>query len=134
MPVTPTVVLEIDDNTPADQKPFTNDVSLWDFSEDLNLHTRTAAEVFRKLHDAVDSSAFRGYPERATRATRELFGGLFESSEITWITAAEIPPDRVWLPTGDSSVERSVRMLFETLDVAARHFGADRVRLVFAFG
>jgi hypothetical protein len=132
--VTPTVVLEIDDNTSSDQKPFTNDVSMWDFSRDLNLQTRTGAEVFRRLHDAAGSSVFRGYPERVAHATRELFDRLFEPSEITWLTAAEIPSDRGWLPAGDSSVERSVRMLFETLDVAVRHFGADRVRLVFAFG
>ena len=43
MPPTPIVVLEIDDNTPADLAPFSYDVSVWSFHRDLNLHTRTAA-------------------------------------------------------------------------------------------
>jgi hypothetical protein len=133
MPVTPTVVLEIDDNSPADQKPFTNDPSMWSFSNDFNLRTRTGAEVFRKLHAMVGSSTFRGYPERPARATRELFDGLVEPAEITWLTASELPVDRGWRPTGDSPVEQSLRMLFETFELAARRFGADRVRLVFAF-
>src|SRR5688572_27164997 len=104
MPVTPTVVLEIDDNTPADQQPFTNDVSVWSFSNDFNLKTRTGAEVFRKLHAIAGSSSFRGYPERAARATHEVFDGLVEPTEVTWLTAAELPVDRDWLPTGDSPV------------------------------
>jgi hypothetical protein len=133
MPVTPTVVLEIDDNTPANQKPFTNDVSMWSFADDLNVQTRTGAEVFRKLHASTGSSTFRGYPERAARATRETFDGLVEPTEVTWVTAAELPVDRGWLPAGDSQVERSLRMMFEAFELAARQFGADRVRLVFAF-
>jgi hypothetical protein len=133
MPVTPIVFLEIDDNTPANEPPFTNDVSVWDFSEDLNLQTRTGTEVFRKLHLAVNKSVFRGYPKRAASATRKTFGDLVESAEVTWITADELPADRTWLPSGNSSVEHSIQMLFETFDTAARHFGPNRVRLVFAF-
>src|SRR4051794_11560090 len=53
MPPRPKVVLEIDDNTPADEPPFTYDVSMWSFDDDLNLRTRTGAEVFRKMHEAA---------------------------------------------------------------------------------
>jgi hypothetical protein len=133
MPVTPKVVIEIDDNTPADAAPFTNDVSMWSFSDDFNLGTRTASDTLRKLHELVDASKFRGYPERAAQGTRELFDGLVDSSEVTWIAASELPRDRCWLPAGSGAVECTLRALFETVDVVSLHFGADRVRLVFAF-
>ena len=125
--------MEIDDNTPADEPAFTCDVSMWSFAKDFNLATRTAEEVFRRMHEAVDSSRFRGFPVRVAEETRKLFDHLVEESQVTWVTAAELGRDRGWLPAGDSNVERTLRMLFETVDVAARHFGADRVRLVFAF-
>ena len=133
MPPTPLVVLEIDDNTPADGAPFTYDVSMWSFADDLNLRTRTAAGTFRNLLSLAGSGTFRGYPERAAAATKSLFDGFVVESEVTWLTARELAGDRRWLPTGNSEVERSLQMLFETIDVAARHFGLDRIRLVFAF-
>jgi hypothetical protein len=135
MPPTPKVVLEIDDNTPADMPPFTCDVSMWSFGDDLNLATRTGAEVFRNLHEAVDSSRFRGYPERAAGGTVELFGALVDAPEVTWLTAAELAGDRPWLPRGhpDDAVHRTLYAVFRTVDVVASHFGRDRVRLVFAF-
>jgi hypothetical protein len=133
MPPTPIVVIEIDDNTPANMAPFTNDVSMWSFSDDLNLGTRTAAETFRKLHESADASRFRGFPVRAARGTIELFDGLVEAAEVTWLSASELPADRHGIASGSPSVERTLRALFETVDVASRVFGADRVRLVFAF-
>ena len=133
MPPTPIVVLEIDDSTPADEPPFTNDVSMWSFADDGNLGTRTASETFFRLLKLVGGTSYRGYPERAHRHTVTLFDGFVEASEVTWLTAAEIGSDRPWLPSGSSSVERSLRMLFETVDIVARHFGPDRVRIVFAF-
>src|SRR5690348_4338251 len=79
MPPTPKVVLEIDDNTPAGEPPFTYDVSMWSFDDDLNLATRTGAEVFREMHKAADSSRFRGYPERAAQGTVELFNAFVDA-------------------------------------------------------
>ena len=133
MPPTPIVVLEIDDNTPQDLAPFTNDVSMWNFKDDFNLGTRTAAETFRAIHKALGGSIFRGYPERVARTTRELLNGFVGAEEVTWLTGAELAAVGALLPTGGTSVERSLRMLFETVEVAGRHFGSDRVRLVFAF-
>src|SRR5947199_383915 len=98
MTPTPKVVLEIDDNTPADQPAFTHDVSMWSFDGDLNLRTRTGAEVFRKMHEAADSSRFRGYPERAAEKTIKLFDSFVGAAEVTWLTAAEIGRERPWLP------------------------------------
>lgn len=134
MPPTPLVVLEIDDNTPADRPPFSNDASMWSFADDLNLYTRTAEETFRRVHRLAGSVVFRGYPPNRTDATLALFGNRgVRPTEVTWLTSAELPGDRAWLPDGPGEVDRSVRMLFETVEVAARHFGRDRVRLVFAF-
>ena len=135
MPPTPKVVLEIDDNTPADLPPFTHDVSMWSFDDDLNLATRTGAEVFRKMHEAADSSRFRGYPERAARGTVELFDSFVDASEVTWLTVAELGRERSWLPRDfpDHSVVRTLHALFGAIDAVATQFGPDRVRLVFAF-
>ena len=133
MPTTPIVVLEIDDNTPRELPPFTMDVSAWSFQHDFNLATRTATETFKKINEAVTGSKFRGYPDRVAPSTLELLGGLAEASEVTWLTGAELAAARSLVPTGESDVERTLRMVFETVQVAGQHFGPDRVRLVFAF-
>jgi hypothetical protein len=127
------VVLEIDDNTPGDLPPFTYDVSVWSFRHDFNLQTRTGAETFRKIHEALGGSKFRGYPEKVARATWELLDGFVDDDEVTWLTGTELADVRSCLPTGASGIERSLRMVFDTVEVAGRHFGPDRVRLVFAF-
>lgn len=135
MPTTPMVVLEIDDNTPAYLPPFTHDVSMWSFDDDHNLATRTGAEVFYRMHEAVDSSRFRGYPERAARNTFELFDALVDHSQVTWLTVAELGRERPWLPRDflEDSVVRTLYALFGAIDAVAAQFGPDRVRLVFAF-
>ncbi len=125
--------MEIDDSTPLEEPPFSNDPSVWSFAEDLNLATRTAAELFQGLHSRICASSFRGYPHRTASATRKLFGELAEPSEVSWFTAAELGADRSWLPQAGTHVECTLRVLFETLDTAARYFGTDRVRLVYAF-
>jgi hypothetical protein len=135
MPPTPKVVLEIDDNTPAGESPFSCDVSMWSFDDDLNLATRTGAEVFREMHKAADSSRFRGYPDRAAQGTVKLFDAFVDASEVTWLTVAELGTDRPWLPRDhlEHSVVRSLHALFGAIDAVAAQFGTNRVRLVFAF-
>ena len=133
MPPTPMVVLEFDDNTPTNEPPFAYDVSMWSLEHDYKLRTRTAAETFRKLHEAAGGSKFRGYPVNTSRGTHALLEGFVDPGEVTWLSAAELQGERAWLPKGDSEVERGLHMLFDAMDVAARLFGADRVRLVFAF-
>jgi len=54
MPPTPIVVIEIDDNTPANMAPFTNDVSMWSFSDDLNLGTRTLVVMYMPARGKLD--------------------------------------------------------------------------------
>lgn len=134
MPPTPKVFLEIDDNSSSGAPAFSNEPSMWSFVEDMNLATRTAAEVFFKLHEIVGASQFRGFPLRVSVGTLERLKG-FDASEVTWFTAAELAGDRIWLPGDhpDDQVYRTLRALFETVDIVASHFGSDRVRLVFAF-
>ncbi len=133
MPPTPIVVLEIDDNTPTELAPFSYDVSVWSFQHDFNLGTRTAAETFRTIHETLGVSKFRGYPDKVACATWELLDRFVDADEVTWLTGSELAAVHSCLPTGDTAVERSLRMLFDTVEVAGRHFGPDRVRLVFAF-
>jgi hypothetical protein len=104
-------VLEIDDNTPPDLAPFSRDVSVWSFQHDLNLHTRPAAATFRAIHEALGGSRFRGYPERVARATRELLDHFVDAEEVTWLTGEELAAAHPCLPTGESAVERTLRML-----------------------
>ena len=132
MPTMPLVVLEIDDNTPPDLPPFTHDVSVWSFADDLNVSTRTGTDTFRAVHAALDGSRFRGYPERAARTTVELLDSLVDSG-VTWLTGTELATAGPLLPAGNEPVERSLRLLFQTVELAGRHFGPDRVRLVFGF-
>ena len=127
MPSTPIVVLEIDDNTPRELPPFTMDVSAWSFQHDFNLATRTARADFPEDPLSPGGLEVRGYPDSVAPSTWELFDGLVEAEEVTWLTGAELAAARSFLPTGESAVERTLSMLFETVEVAGRHFGPDRV-------
>jgi hypothetical protein len=134
MPPTPIVVLEIDDNTRPDLAPFSHDLSVSSFHHgpNLNLHTRTAAATFRVIHEALGGRSSRGDPERVTRATRELLDDFADAEEVAGFTGEELASVHPYLPTGDTAVGRTLRMLFDTVEVAGHHFGPDRVRLVFA--
>ncbi len=88
---------------------------------------------FRAIHEALGGSRFRGYSERVARATRELLDDFVDAEEVTWLTGEELAAVHPCLPIGDTAVDRTLRMLFDTVEVAGRHFGPDRVRLVFAF-
>src|SRR5687768_14210933 len=98
MQPTPLVVIEIDDNTPSDQQPFSNDASVWNLKDDFNLHTRTAADTFRAIH-ALYEARFRGFPIEAARATLELFHGFVDAEEVTWLNGAELTAARSCFPT-----------------------------------
>jgi hypothetical protein len=41
--------LQIDDNTPADQPPFTNDPSTWDLTHDIGLSTGKDYEFYAAI-------------------------------------------------------------------------------------
>jgi hypothetical protein len=118
MPPTPIVVLEIDDNTPPTEAPFTNDVSMWSMEHDMNLHTRTAAEAFRVIHESIDESKFRGFPNRVSPRTKDLFDRFVDADEVTWVSGVELNRIRPYLPKCDSEIERTLRMLFDTVDPA----------------
>jgi len=90
MPPVPVVVLEFDDNSPLEMPAFSFEASVWNMQYDYNLHTRTATEVFRTIHEALDGSNFRGYPKQVARSTFELFNGLVEHDEVTWLSGEEL--------------------------------------------
>ena len=79
------------------------------------------AEVFRKMHEAADSSRFRGYPDRAARGTVKLLDAFVDASEVTWLTVAELEGDRPWLPRDhpEDSVVRTLHALFGAIDAVA---------------
>lgn len=135
MPPTPMVVIEIDDNSSPPHAPFSSDPSVWNLWDDLNLGTRTGADIFRQMHAVVDAGRFRGYPPQVSRVTHKLFDGLVDEEEVTWLSAAEFGSNRSWLALlGDRhAIEKSLWCLFETVDVLSRRFGPERVRLVFCF-
>ena len=58
-----------------------------------------------------------------------------DAAEVTWLTAAELSVDKPWLPRDypENDVHRTLKALFATVDLVSSQFGADRVRLVFAF-
>ncbi len=132
MPTFPLVVLEIDDNSEPEMAPFTHDASVWSFLGDLNVTTRTGTNTLTAIHAAIDESRFRGYPKNVSKTTVELIDSLVEG-EVTWLSGAELAEVGPLLPTGDSPIERSLRTVFEVVELVGRQFSPERVRLVFGF-
>lgn len=133
MPVTPHIWLEIDDNTPADSAPFTNDPAVWDLTSDWGLKTRDAAEVMRALAGLDAGETRRGFPARAAEATRERVREVFDAPEVTWLSAAEVRDRRPLLGDMPAAANPSVLFLLDVVELAASRFGSDRVRLIFGF-
>jgi hypothetical protein len=129
-----TAYLQIDDNTPPDEPPFTNDPSTWDLSMDIGLATGKDYEFFAAICGVRNTSDIhplfpcRGLPPSRFQDLREING---DEPNVSWLTLSEIGQSFEHMQIEVSSLSRPVQMLLQTMQIAENLYGPDRVRFIF---
>lgn len=127
--------LQIDDNTPPNDPPFTNDPSTWDLSHDYGLSSGKHYEFYAAICGVRNRSgisplfACRGLPPSGERDLRAHIDS--DDPNVSWLTLSEIQQALQHMHLGVGSLKRPVRMLLRTMQIAEDFYGRDRVRLVF---
>lgn len=128
-------IIQIDDNTPTDQPPFTCDPSTWDLRGDLGLTGGKHYEFFAAIcgvRNATEKEPLfpcRGYPPNIYPTDPlECFG---DDLNLSWLTLSEIMAALNHHNVTIENLRRPVQLVLRTMAAAENLFGKDRVRLVF---
>jgi hypothetical protein len=130
-----TAFLQIDDNTPTDQPPFTNDPSTWDLSCDYGLSAGKHYEFYAALCGVRNQSGIsplfpcRGLPATGLRDLHQHIAA--DNPNVSWLTLSEIRQALQHMKIGVETLKRPVQLLLRTMQTAEDLYGRDRVRLVF---
>ena len=131
--------LQIDDNTPADNEPFTYDPSTWDLSHDLGLCGCKDYAFFAAIsgvRNATDISpliAPRGLPP--TNNTHDPIFQLrdeLDEDAVGWLTLGEIQAAIDHMSVDRKLLTTHVMRVIECMATLERLVGKDRVRFVFS--
>lgn len=127
--------IQIDDNTPSDQPPFTNDPSTWDLSHDCGLSAGKHYEFYAAIcgirNEAAKAPLFpwRGLPRTANR--HDPVQCLVGDYNVSWLTLSEILAAFMHMDLAIDAIARPVQLVLRTMAAAEELYGRDRVRLVF---
>ena len=130
-----TAFLQIDENTPGDQPPFTNDPSTWDLSHDHGLSAGKHYEFYAALCGVRNESGIsplypcRGLPPTGSRELRRRFDA--DDPNVSWLTLSEVHRALQHMKIGVETLKRPIQLLLRTMQTAEELYGRDRVRLVF---
>src|SRR6267378_2038203 len=89
-----TAFLQIDDNTPPNEPPFTNDPSAWDLSQDVGLASGKHYEFYAAICGVRNASGIsplfpcRGLPPTCLQGLRGCIEG--DEPNVSWLTLSEI--------------------------------------------
>jgi len=131
-----TAFIQIDDNTPKDAVPFTNDPSTWDLSHDIGLAAGKHYDFYAAISGVRNQSgrqplyACRGLPPSGCEmpdSIKELAG----DHNVGWLTLSEIHAALQHMGVVVDELNHSVLLVLRTMACAEELHGRDRVRLVF---
>jgi hypothetical protein len=128
--------LAIDDNTPSDEPPFTNDPSFWDLSHDVGLRAGKHYEFYAAIAGVRDDNGKgplippRGLPPYQANTP---VADLYDYFGVGWLTLGEIEEALLYKGVGRNSLAESVLLVLEAMAAAESLYGKDRVHLVFGF-
>lgn len=128
-----TAFIQIDDNTPPNEPPFTNHPSTWDLSSDIGLAAGKHYEFYAAICGVRNESGIsplfpcRGLPPTGFQDLR-IEG---DDPNVGWLTLSEIRQALHHMQVDVESLRRPVQMLLRTMQTAEDFYGRDRVRLVF---
>jgi hypothetical protein len=128
--------IQIDDNTPREEPPFTNHPSTWDLSHDIGLAAGKHYEFYAAISGVRNQSdrkplyACRGLPSSGCdmpASLKELAGDF----NVGWLTLSEIRAALDHMSVAVDGLDASVVLVLRTMACAEEMYGKDRVRLVF---
>lgn len=128
--------LQIDDNTPEDDLPFTSAPSTWDLTSDIGLSEGKHYEFYAAICGVRNTSEkqplfpCRGLPPTGCDSPKNL-KELDDDFNVSWLTLPEIHSALSHMDVKIESLRPSVRLVLGAMEVAVNLFGEDRVRLVF---
>jgi len=127
--------LLLDDNTPSDEPPFTNDPSTWDLTHDIGLAGSKDYVFYAAIGGIRNTSGieslfpWRGLPP--SPSTCDNLKDLADDDNVSWLTLTEIRASLAHQGADISSLSKYVRLVLRVMEVAEDSYGVDRVRLVF---
>lgn len=130
-----TAFLLIDDNTPVEQPPFTNDPSTWDLTHDLGLGGSKDYTFYAAIGGIRNTTgieplfSWRGIPP--VRSTCQRLMEMADDYNVSWLTLSEIRSALAHHGVDASQLSRYVRLVLLAMGAAEEVHGIDRVRLVF---
>jgi hypothetical protein len=128
-------LLQIDDNTPRDQPPFTNDPSTWDLSRDYSLSSGKHYTFYAAICGVRNESgiqplfACRGIPPTGSGDVQQCFDN--NDPNVSWLTTSEIYQALKHVNIAPDSLAKPVQFLLRVMQSAEDFYGPNRVRLVF---
>jgi len=130
--------IQIDDNTPRDQPPFTNDPSTWDLRWDLGLYGCKDYRFFAAISGLRNDGAIQPlFPRRGLPPTGNSFDPVLalqdeHDSYVSWLTLTEVRSALEHMGIRYESLSNHVLRVLECMVTLERLHGQDRVRLVYA--
>ncbi len=132
-------LLQIDDNSPKTEPPFTNDPSTWDLSGDLGLKGCKDYQFFAAIAGVRNDSDIkplitpRGLPPTSNKHD-PIFALLDEldDSVVGWLTLSEVDAALSHMSVERKALSSHVVRVLESMATLERLCGTDRVRLVFS--
>lgn len=128
--------LAIDDNTPADQPPFTCDPSCWDLAWDIGLSAGHHYEFYAAIAGVRNDNGKeplippRGLPKYYMIAPVEQ---IADDLGVGWLTLGEIEDALRYRGLERNTLDKSVLLVLDTMAAVEQLYGKDRVHLVFGF-
>lgn len=130
-----TAFIQIDDNTPQGEPPFTNDSSTWDLSEDFGLSSGKHYGFYAAICGVRNESGIphlfpcRGLPPGSSRHMRAHIDA--DDPNVSWLTLSEIYQALAHMKISPETLDQSVQLVLRTMQAAEDFYGRDRSRLVF---
>lgn len=128
-------ILQIDDNSTADEPPFTCDPSTWDLRGDIGLTGGKHYDFYAAICGVRNSTnkdplfPCRGYPPNMYPP--DPLQTLGDHLHLSWLTLSEIFAALDHHNVNRDNLDQSVQLVLRTMAVGEELFGKDRVRLVF---
>ena len=131
--------IQIDDNTPSEQPPFTNDPSTWDLRGDIGLCGCKDYKFYAAISGIRNELGIEPlFARRNLPDTKNQFDPIhsllddIDDTFVSWLTLSEIREAIGHMQVYYDKLSKHVLRVLESMKTLERLHGRDRVRLVFA--
>jgi hypothetical protein len=128
--------IQIDDNTSAEQPPFTNTPSTWDLSHDVGLNGCKDYRLFAAIAGVRNQTnicpliPLRGVPRYGSDTTP--VDAIADDTNVGWLTLSEIWQSIDHIGIRRDLISQHTMRVLATMELLESIVGRDRVRFVFS--